>query len=258
MPKSHDLNRRRVIASACIDIACGLTVAGASTARVEDTVQRIGHSCNVPIESQVTPTSVVISVGDELPITRVSRIRARTIDLDKLVDLNDISRQISCHELTIHAAKTRIAKIISRKPLYSTETIYWGQGLCCAGFAVILGGGAHELLPAFLEGILCYYFMIKTASQPMFLGAFIGAIITTFAAVICHYCFPSVAFEPIVLAGIVPLLPGLSLANAVADLIGGDLTAGVARTTEALLCAAALAAAVAPCIHFCHLIGIPQ
>lgn len=256
MSKPQDVNRLRVIAGACIDIASGLTAVGAGTARVEDTVQHIGNSCGVPIESQVTPTSVVVSVGEDQAITRVCRIRSRTIDLDKLVELNDISRQISCHELTIHEAQTRIAKIIARSPRYSVSTIYWGQGICCAGFSVILGGGLLELPSAFLEGLLAYYIMRKTAKQPMFLGAFICAIITSLAAIIYNFALPQVMLQPTILAGIVPLLPGLSLANAVADLLGGDLTAGVARTTEAILCAAALAAGVAVSLSVCDALGL--
>ncbi len=241
MGKLYDPERLRIIATICIDIARGLIVAGAGTARVEETVHHIGVSCQVPIESQVTPTSIVVSVGSDRPVTRICRVRSRTIDLDKLVDLNKISRQICDKEITIHAARLRIAQILARKPLYSDATIYWGQALCCAGFAVILGGGAKEIPPALLEGLFAQYLLVKLGHMPMFLCAFVSAITTTLAAVAIHYVFPIVELEPILLAGIVPLLPGLALANAVVDLMAGELTAGVARTTEALLCAAALA-----------------
>ena len=46
----------------------------------------------------------------------------------------------------------------------------------------------------------------------------------------------------IVIAGMVPLLPGLALTNAIADLMAGELLAGIARTTDAVLTSAALAA----------------
>ena len=89
MGKLYDPERLRIIATICIDLARGLIVAGAGTARVEETVHHIGVSCQVPIESQVTPTSIVVSVGSDRPVTRICRVRSRTIDLDKLVDLNN-------------------------------------------------------------------------------------------------------------------------------------------------------------------------
>ncbi len=245
MSRASDSNRLRSVAGLCIDIAKGLIVAGAATARVEETVQHVGHSCGVPIESQVTPTSVVVSVGDDRPVTRNCRVKSRTIDLNKLVELNMVSRAMSSYELPLHAAKLRIAKILSRPPLYSSLTMYLGQAFCCAGFAIILGGGPLEVPPAFVVGLLCNFMMVRTAKLPMFLGAFLCALTTTVAAIIFHAIIPLVKQEPTIIAGIVPLLPGLSLANAVADLMAGELTAGVARTTESILCAAALAAGVA-------------
>lgn len=239
---TNDSDIQPIIAQICIDMARGLIVAGAGTARVEETVHFIGESCGVTIDSQVTPTSIVVSVGDDNPTIRICRVRARTIDLDKMAELNQVARDLCKHKITIHAARMHIAKILARKPIYSRFTIYLGQGLCCAGFSIMLGGGAPEVFPAFIAGLLAQYLLEVLGHMPLFLCAFTSAVTTTLAALLAHYWCPLFLLEPIILAGLVPLLPGLSLANAVADLMAGELTAGLARTTEALLCAAALAA----------------
>jgi uncharacterized membrane protein YjjP (DUF1212 family) len=51
--------------------------------------------------------------------------------------------------------------------------------------------------------------------------------------------------EAVISGAIMPLLPGLAITNAVRDTMRGDLVAGMARTTEALLSAVLLAAGVA-------------
>lgn len=243
-----------VIAQICIDMARGLIVSGAGTARVEETVRFIGESCGVTIDSQVTPTSIVVSVGDENPAIRICRVRARTLDLDKMAELNQVARDLCSHQITIHAARMHIAKVLARKPIYSRFTIYLGQALCCAGFSIMLGGGSPEFIPAFIAGLLAQYLLEVLGHMPLFLCAFTSAATTTVAALVAHHFYPHFLLEPIVLAGLVPLLPGLSLANAAADLMAGELTAGLARTTEALLCAAALASGAMVGINLLHVL----
>ena len=48
----------------------------------------------------------------------------------------------------------------------------------------------------------------------------------------------------LIIGGIMPLLPGLSMTNAIRDTINGDLVSGSARALEALLACVAIAAGV--------------
>lgn len=78
----------------------------------------------------------------------------------------------------------------------------------------------------------------------IFLSTFVAAI----HAGLLAYFSVAIGFgeqlDKIVIGGIMPLLPGVVLTNAVRDMLAGDLVSGVARATEALLIAAAIAAGI--------------
>ena len=54
----------------------------------------------------------------------------------------------------------------------------------------------------------------------------------------------SLNISALIIGGIMPLLPGLSMTNAIRDTINGDLVSGSARALEALLACVAIAAGV--------------
>lgn len=245
MHKSPPRNTLRKIAGLCLDSAKLLMASGAETHRVEETVTHIGNACKMEVDSYVTPTGIIVNVGGEVSVTRLTRVKNRTIDLSKVAAVNAISRALSAGELTLQAASHQIAALAKKAPIYSSACIYHAQALSCMGFALILGGGLHDLLPAYIVGLVARWVDIKFAGLPSFLSVFVNALSVTCFAVLATWCFPSLSVETVIIAGIIPLLPGLSLTNAIADLMAGELIAGMARLTDSILTAAALAGGAA-------------
>lgn len=245
MPKSCSKDVMRKIAGLCTKSAKVLMASGAETARVEATVEHIGKSCKIPVNSYATPTGITVTVGTDKPITVVTRVKNRTINLDKVAEINTISRSLAAGRITFPAADKAVDEVVRKAPLYENKTIYFAQAVCCAGFALLIDGHWAAVPPAFVVGILARYVELKCSKLSPFLLVFLNALAVTIFADICSIFYTHVGHKAIVIAGIVPLLPGLSLTNAIADLMAGELLAGVARTTDSLLTAAALAAGAA-------------
>ncbi len=243
--QSSDRNKLRETAELCLKSARVMMAYGAETSRVEDTVMRICRTLKVPIETYATPTGIILSAGGERPITRICRVKYRTIDLDKVCRVNAMSRRLAAGQLTLAQANREVDEILAAKPLYSSLAMYLAQAAYCSGFSMILGGGIPEIIPAFLVGLIAKYAENKCAGQPPFLTVFINAFCVTLGAMVYSAIYPVAKIEAVIIAGLIPLLPGLSLTNAVVDLMGGELIAGMARTTDSLLTAAALAAGAA-------------
>ena len=77
-----------------------ITENGGETYRAEETIKFICKSFDVKeVESIATPTGfyVTISVNGDDNNTFVKRIRKRTINLQKINDVNNISRNLSQH-----------------------------------------------------------------------------------------------------------------------------------------------------------------
>ncbi len=92
---------------------------GGETYRVEDTMLRIAHSfLKGEASSYVTPTGIFLTVqgNDKEQKTKFYRIFSRSIDLNKVVLVNDISRKISSGLMSLDEAYERLLEVEQLNP----------------------------------------------------------------------------------------------------------------------------------------------
>ncbi|HXE73058.1 MAG TPA: threonine/serine exporter family protein [Candidatus Nitrosotenuis sp.] len=232
-------------AALCLRIGCLMLESGAETARVEETLAHVGIALGMPTESMVTPTGITVSVAGDRVVTRIRRITGRAVDLDRVAVLNGISRRLGAGELDLEQAWREVDEAEQRPCQYGTALRWLAAGAGSASFAALLGGGAAETGLAFGLGMgLKLLMSLLEPSFPGFLALFFGSLASTAAAFSAAAALGRLHLEALVLGAVTPLLPGLSLTNAVRDLMAGDLVSGVARSAEALLAATALACGV--------------
>jgi len=221
--------------------------AGGETYRVEDTVIRIARACGMEAESFVTPTGIFITLNyGNKSHTAMTRIMYRTIDLNKVSMVNGVSRDLSVGLITPEEAQQQL-KEISIAPLTYTATINnIAAGVAGGSFAYLFGGTYLDVLAAGIIGVIVnivlnYFLNRQTA---IFLATFIAAVHAALVAFIAVSVVEGTQVDKIIIGGIMPLLPGVALTNAVRDMIAGDLVSGLARGAEAVLIASAIAAGV--------------
>ena len=218
---------------------------GAETSRVEDTVTRICSRAGfTETEVLVFPTGIIINgFRDGARLTRAKRIRARDVNLTVVSIVNDISRKFADSKITPEDGLAKLRELTERSP--GDTRFLWSltAGALASGAAtVLLGGSWADFVPA----------LIATA----LVRIIIGAAAFNLAYILQHYLaglfagligslFVDLGFgqhlDKIVVGALLPLVPGVSLTNAVRDFISGDLLSGTLRMVEALLVAAALA-----------------
>ena len=222
---------------------------GAETYRVEDTLIRICQSFDfAEVEAIVIPTGAFVSVsmdGVSSTHTVIKRVKKRTINLTKVNDANTISRQITTGALTLEQAIMQLQDMNytkTEKKLLPTLA----AGLSAGFFTLLFGGGIFDFSIAALSGSLVQIaaFFLKKEDMFHFVISLTGGIITAFIAVVSTHLFSMGNLELIISGGIMPLLPGLAMTNAIRDSMRGDLVSGVARGTEALIVAITLAVGV--------------
>ena len=187
-----------------------MLINGAETYRVEDTILRICKSRNYNhINVFISPTAIIISDYRFDGFTFMKTIKSRSIDLNKISLLNNLSRKyVSTPQLNINEAMIELKKINQIKS-YSPFAINLCTGFSSAFFAILLEG---DNLPTF----------ISTFTQLNIL--------------------PTPAM--LVVGSIMPLLPGVSFIKGIRDLIAGDLISGVARAFDASVTAISIACGV--------------
>lgn len=219
---------------------------GGTTNRVEKMMRTVCKGLGYPnTESFVTPTGIFISINDaEGAIsTSIKRIENRRIDLGKITR---VSRLVSCLEEGQNCPEGKdgmdVRKFKAELDKIDTEEAWptWLRSLCggaTSGFFCLLFGGAWlEFAIAVVIGIVVSYGMkllSKLSFNNFLLNAIAAALIVCIAKSMDYY-IPFIRLDNIIIGGIMLLVPGLSITNAIRDTMSGDLVSGTARGVEAM------------------------
>lgn len=218
---------------------------GGETYRVEDTIQRICQNFGVKdIESFVTPTGIMVSACDEYghSTSLVKRITSRTVDLEKIHMVNDLSRNIKTRCMTSDDLEEGLIKIDELKR-YDKKIVILFSAFSAAFFTLIFGGNLSDFIVSFFIGgiiRIVVIFLNNIKLNDFFINIIGGAIAAFFALVSVHLKL-AVHIDTIVIGSIMHLVPGLAITNAIRDTISGDLVSGISRAIEAFLIAIAIA-----------------
>ncbi len=224
---------------------------GAETYRVEETMNRMAYAAGMKsVHSFVTPTSIIFSFKDhgEVDRTRMVRLGERTINLNKVTMVNEVSRHFVADKISLTEAHDKLVEISSQKFQYPDWLLNVAAGLGSGSFAVLIGGTFLDFIPSAIAGAIVFassnylYRLLPITFFAEFAASFLGGMFTLIAS----WVFPAhLQLGVMIIGAMIPLFPGVALTNSVRDLMAGDLMAGVARGVEAGLSALAVAVAAA-------------
>lgn len=217
---------------------------GGETYRVEETIWRICKTFGAEqAESFVTPTGIMSSIchnGEIYSLTK--RVVSRTVDLNKIDKVNDLSRNILSRNLTVDEFKEELIKINHGERYSFMMTLFFsafGAGSCAALF----GGTFKDMFSAFLIGLLIRLITIKGNELGInffFINVISGAITATLAIILKKLGIAS-GIDQTIIGALMLLVPGIAITNAIRDTIAGDLVSGLTRAAEAFFIALSIA-----------------
>lgn len=222
---------------------------GAEVYRVEDTIHRIlRHSGVIRADVFVVTTGIVATITDSShpPITLVRRIENRSTNLNRIYQVNNVSRDFCDGKLSVSEARESLDRI-SDTTLYGFWKKCIGYMASTAFFAVMFGGGYAECLVSAVIGIVLA-FVLRVASIFM-LNDFCKNAIGSFAVAITAILMrrgivTGMNLDVVIISSIMPLVPGVIFTGAIRDTLNGDYSSGVARMAEAVVVALAVATGV--------------
>lgn len=227
---------------------------GGETYRAEETMALIAKAAGMEsVHSSVTPTSIILSYRyDDRDHTRMIRMYDRTIDLNKITLINEVSRQYVSGKITLVQAYQRLREIDQKRPLYPVWLQNTAAGLASGSFAILIGGDLYDFIPTAIAGTLVNvgaseiprFLQVKFFAE--FLAGFIGGLFVLLSFTV----FPSLHFNSMIISTMLPLFPGIAVTNSLRDLMAGDLMAGMARGVEAMLTALSVAVATVIILSF--------
>ena len=238
-------NKNNDLLTGLLNMAEAMLICGSEVSRVEDTIVRMGLAYGAKHMNVFVITSCIIVTmgmpeGEELTQTR--RItRALGTDFVKLEEFNKLSRRCCAGEIPAHELDRKVKEIEGFRQRRWIS--YIGSLLAASGFAVFFGGSLADGAVAAVFAILICWLQERLLPISMNQLSFnlICSVIIGCLTGICTNFLPMLHLDKILIGYIMLLIPGITLTNAVRNVLVGNTISGIMRLVEALLWATALA-----------------
>ena len=214
-----------------------LLKSGSEIHRVEDTMIRIAHSqgivdCNV----LAMPAAIFFSI-ENTNISRMKRVTSSSYNIEKVCDVNQISRQLVGGKLDLETAFKQLTDLQAQPLPYTKLQVTLAATLSAPFFSIMFSGNIYDALGAGVATLFGFAFslyvekFIRIPFVTAFAGAFVFGMIAQFSTA-----------DLIIAGAVMPFVPGIALTNAVRDIMTNHINSGMSKMFESLLITLALGA----------------
>ncbi len=218
-----------------------LIESNAEAYRVEDTVKHILNKANFDSSNVVALTTglyTTVEDKDNEPVTIIRRINNRSINLYRIASVNSVSRAISANEIEIEEAYEKLLNLKNSEYALYTKDI--AKFFFILMIVLLFNGSLIDVLANIPAAIVVT--LISNICDKYNINAFVTDYITSFLVAIIVSLMKAVvpveiSADILIVACIMPLVPGTALTNGVRDMFRGDYTSGFAKLLEAIMIA---------------------
>jgi uncharacterized membrane protein YjjP (DUF1212 family) len=250
-----------------MELARRLHKYGASSPRLEMAIagaaQRIGLSADV----WSSPTAIIISFADLAHgeegrlahATQVVRLPPGDVNLDKLCRADEIADRVIAGDLELREGFRLLRALELPDTRLQKLGVILSYGLSAGAIdALFLHSSWVDLLVAAAVGLIIGEISILSATRPRLAVASdaICAMVATLVAIVFSAFVVPLAIKSVVLAGLIVLVPGMSLTTAVREISSQHLVSGMARMGGAMSTLLKLTFGVAAATQVCAVLNI--
>lgn len=218
-----------------------LATYGTPAHRVESALSALASRWGLGSSFFATPTAVFASIDrGEATTTRLIRVQPGDVLLDKLSGLDDVLERTLAGELTPREALAHL-EVIEREPaLYGAAQTVAAFGLMGAAVARFFGGGIWDVAIGLIVSVVVGIVVVsagrsgRTARVSEFFAGVVSAGLASIGAEALGASGWGAADAAVLtIAGLIVLVPGLTITIAVSELATRNMVAGSARLVGA-------------------------
>lgn len=218
---------------------------GAEIFRVEETMERITRHYGVDSGHFFVLSNGIITSGGT-SYSNVEFIPFKGAQLEKVVEVNRLSREIESGNCTLDEARSRLAAVRSMKPKPFAEQIV-ASAVGSGSFCAIFGGSLMDCAASFVVGLLLYAFVLSVFrfGWSKIVTNILGSTLATALCIVFYRLGFGENPGNMIIGSIIPLIPGVTFTNGIRDLANEDYIAGSTRLADAMTVFFCIAAGVA-------------
>jgi len=223
-----------------VTMAGALSTYGATANRLENAISQCAQALGVKAQVFAMPTGVFASIdtgagegggeGGE-DVTHLIRVESGGVNLERLSALNTILLKVAAGTLTPAQGTERIRIELAARPRYGP----WLTALAFAGssaaVSIFFGGGWRELVCAAAVGLTLGTLTVFGGMRTRWAWVieFAAGALAALLSMVCAEWLTPLSPQTVMLAGLIVLLPGLSLTLGMNELATKHLVAGTSR-----------------------------
>ena len=227
-----------------VTLARALHQVGQPAHRVEETLAVAARRLGTELSVFCLPTGLLVSLTfEDRPETFVIRESPSRVDLARLVQVTAVADELIRGTVSPGEVKSRLDSIMNAPPRWGPAAVVVAYILSAAAFAVFFGGGNTELLVASAVGLVVGLTAVAMRRVRVSTRLFelAAAFAAAFVAESADWWLGSFVDWVPLAAGLIILLPGMSLFDAVDELANGHVASGGARLAGVAVAFLALA-----------------
>ncbi len=211
---------------------------GTSAPRLEAAVDSVASRLHIRVQIWSNPTGILLSFGRPedgedalMQLTQVIRLDPGETNLRRLSQVDAIAEQVYAGELGIEAGHRQLRALRSSLKPRTEIKIVLAHGVAAAVVVALLKVGVAELVVAAALGVAIGALGMISSRRPQFAAGYeaVAAMLAAFVIQAVNSLLTPLAFNQVLIASLIVLLPGLALTTAITELATQNLVSGVAR-----------------------------
>jgi uncharacterized membrane protein YjjP (DUF1212 family) len=239
---------------------------GTSAPRLEIAIAGAAQRMGLAADVWSSPTAIIISFADlaqgeegVAQSTQVMRLAPGDVNLTRLCEADEIADLVIAGNLDLREGFHRLRQLSRPESRLSKAAVIASYGLSAASIvALFLHSSWLDMITAAVIGVVIGGITVLSAGRPRLALASeaLSAMAATFIAILVSVFVMPLAIKAVVLAGLIVLVPGMSLTTAVRELSSQHLVSGMARMGGAVTTMLKLTFGTVAATQLCAAAGI--
>lgn len=227
-----------------LELARRLHQYGTAAPRLEGAIAGSAQRLGLAADVWSSPTAIIISFTDlshgedeVAQVTQVMRLAPGDVNLARLCEADAIADKVIAGDIELREGFRRLRDLGRKETRRAEAGVIASYGLAAASVvALLLHSSWADLITAALIGLIIGTITVLSATRPRLAVASeaISALVATVIAIVVSQFVVPLAIKSVILAGLIVLMPGMTLTTSVREISSQHLVSGVARMGGAI------------------------